>query len=112
MNRSGVMKALVLIILSFVVSFSSKVLLVGGFLGWSLSTFLAGLGLALLSPMLLLGGILYAVYSWFRSSNPGESPYGSRVFSPSDFEAYCQSCGRVTRKDGKFCWYCGRAQSA
>ena len=111
MDRSGVIKALVLIILSFVVSFSSKLLLVGGVLSWSLLTFLAGLGLALLSPMLLIGGIIYAVYSWFRSPSPGEKPYGGRIFSPSDSEAYCTGCGRVTRKDSEFCWYCGRAQS-
>ena len=66
MDRSGVIKALLLIVSSFVVSFSSKVLLVGGVVSWSLLTFLAGLGLALLSPMFLLGGIIYAVYSCAR----------------------------------------------
>lgn len=109
MNSNGVRIALVVVLGSLVLGFVGKVFLVGGVLGWSLTNFLAGLGLTLLSPLLLFGGIIYAVYSYFRTSAEARTGFGgAHVYESGYLEAYCSSCGRLIRRDGNFCNYCGR----
>ena len=109
MNRNGVWSALVVVLGSMLLGFFGKMFLVGGVLGWSLPTFLVGLGLTLLSPLLLFVGLIYAVYSFFRAPAEARAGFGgTRVFESGDLEAYCWSCGRVIQRDGNFCNYCGR----
>jgi hypothetical protein len=111
MNSNGVWTALVVVLGSMVLGFLGKVFLVGGLLGWSLPTFLVGLGLTLLSPLLLFMGIIYAVYSFFRTPDDAKAGFGgARVYESGDLKAYCWSCGRVIQSDGNFCNYCGRTR--
>ena len=114
MNKSGVKTALILILVSVLMSFFGKMFVVGGIFGGSLQTLVIGLGIALFSPLLVVGGVLYAVYSYFRNPVGNSAAYsdgGVRVFEHGGFLAYCRYCGKVILRDGMFCSYCGREQS-
>ena len=113
MNKNGVWTALALILVSVVMSFFGKVFAVGGLFGGSLQTIVIGLGMVLLSPLFLVGGVIYTVYSIFQNPADGSATYSNgdnRVFEPGDSQIYCRNCGKVILKTGKFCKYCGREQ--
>lgn len=110
MNRSGVNSALRLIVGSVLIGFFGKVFAVGGLLSLSVGTLVIGLGMALLSPILMGVGVLYAVYSFLSRGSTATYESDMRVFAPEDSRVYCRNCGKVIHKDGKFCRYCGREQ--